>query len=117
MGCADGCSSRRTKQVCSRPFKPVPTFPSLSRASRAAQGACTTLGGLCILDAKQLGRILYGGGPWVRLTLANLRLVNGNSRDECERSLLLACMAWRSGLALLSSCSILLCTCGLLAHD
>lgn len=48
------------------------------------QGSCTTLGGLCILDAKQQGRILYGSGPWVRLTLVNVRLVNGNSRDACE---------------------------------
>ena len=47
------------------------------------QGFCTTLGGLCILDAKQLGRILYGSGPWMKLTLVNMRLVNGNSRDEC----------------------------------
>lgn len=49
----------------------------------AWQGLCTTLGGLCILDAKQLGRILYGSGPWIQLTLVNVRLVNGNSRDEC----------------------------------
>lgn len=47
-----------------------------------AQGFCTTLGGLCILDAKQLGRIFYGAGPWIQLSLFNLRLVNGNSRNE-----------------------------------
>lgn len=54
-------------------------FPRLT-----PQGTCTTLGGLCILDAKQLGRIFYGSGPWVKLSLVNMRLVNGNSRDACE---------------------------------
>ncbi|KAL4424315.1 hypothetical protein ABPG75_001616 [Micractinium tetrahymenae] len=52
-------------------------------------GFCTTLGGLCILDAKQLGRILYGSGPWIKLTLVNVRLVNGNSRDESGGAVLL----------------------------
>lgn len=58
----------------------------MPRGPQTAQGGCTTLGGLCILDAKQLGRIFYGSGPWVRLSLVNMRLVNGNSRDACERA-------------------------------
>jgi predicted outer membrane repeat protein len=52
-------------------------------------GGCTTLGGLCILDAKQLGRIFYGAGPWVKLSLINMRLVNGNSRDASGGAVLL----------------------------
>ena len=36
------------------------------------QGMCTSLGGLCILDAKQNGRLLYGTGPWMKLTLNNV---------------------------------------------
>jgi hypothetical protein len=48
------------------------------------QGSCTTLGGLCILDAKQLGRVLHGAGRWIKLTLVNIRIVNGNARDESE---------------------------------
>ena len=62
------------------PCLPQPRSPFLP----PVQGSCTTLGGLCILDAKQLGRILHGAGPWVKLTLVNVRLVNGNSRDTCE---------------------------------
>lgn len=60
------------------------TLTNLAPHAPTAQGACTTLGGLCILDAKQLGRILYGSGPWVKLSLVNMRLVNGNSRDSGE---------------------------------
>ncbi len=75
-------------------------LPPSSLRPFAWQGLCTTLGGLCILDAKQLGRILYGSGPWIQLTLVNVRLVNGNSRDECgfcNRPLASALACWRSG--------------------
>lgn len=51
-----------------------------------------------MLDAKQLGRILYGSGSWVKLSLANMRLVNGNARDggahaRCVPMLLHGCNA------------------------
>lgn len=52
-------------------------------------GSCTTLGGLCILDAKQLGRVLHGAGRWIKLTLVNIRIVNGNARDETGGAILL----------------------------
>jgi hypothetical protein len=56
--------------------------PAWPCASFLPQGGCTTLGGLCILDAKQLGRVFHGAGPWIKLTLINMRIVNGNARDE-----------------------------------
>ena len=65
---------RRWPLLCLTP----PCSPSLP----ARQGVCTTLGGLCVLDAKQLGRVFYVAGPWAKLSLLNVRLVNGNSRDE-----------------------------------
>jgi hypothetical protein len=76
--------------LCSLPVWCAPTHCPLPLPLRplpppaCLQGSCTTLGGLCILDAKQLGRIIHGSGPWVKLTLVNVRLVNGNSRDTCE---------------------------------
>ena len=59
----------------------VPWLLDNTCMSTRLQGKCTTLGGLCMLDAKQGGRLFYGSGSWMKLTLRNVRLVNGNAGE------------------------------------
>lgn len=38
--------------------------------------------------------MFYGAGDWIKLTLVNVRLVNGNARDTSERRLRAAVVQW-----------------------